>query len=400
MARNRIEFAVRVKDDASHNLQKISKEVDGVSSSLKRLGAGIITIGTAIEIARIADSYRLLQNRLRLVTVGTGELKAVTDELVKVSIRSRTSFQSTADLYARVARSSRTLGLSQQELLDFTETVTKSIRISGSTSQEAAAGVIQFGQALASSRLSGDELRSVLEQMPRLAQAIAEGFENVDGTIGTTIGTLRELGEKGELSATKVLDALRRTGPAIEKEFASLFPLVSEAFENLQTGIFDLIGRLDEAAGISKIVADAILGIADQVVLLGKALTGALKPGDEMSVTFQRIAIFALTAAGAIEALITAASAVGSRQFKTVGEFFAALTAQIATGGSMSQIDAISDAFNERLDEIWSEEDLDKKRDEIILNVTDMMEKIGKIMSDFPRAVIDPFDLSGASGAP
>jgi len=104
-------------------------------------------------------------------------------------------------------------------LIDFTETVSKSITISGSTAQEAAAGVIQFGQALASSRLSGDELRSVLEQMPRLAQAIAEGM-------GVGIGQLREMGEAGELSATKVLDALRKAAPEIAKEFDALAPLL------------------------------------------------------------------------------------------------------------------------------------------------------------------------------
>lgn len=129
MARNKIEHALRMKDEASHNIQKVSKEVDALSGSLKRLGAGLISIGTGLEIAKMADKYRLLQNRLRLVTKGTEELGAVTEQLTRISLRSRTSFQSTLDLYARVARSSRTLGKSQQELLDFTETVSKSIRI-------------------------------------------------------------------------------------------------------------------------------------------------------------------------------------------------------------------------------------------------------------------------------
>jgi len=349
MARNRLQFRVSVKDDASANLQRISKETDKLAGSFKRLAATAISIASISEIARLADTYRLLQNRLRLVTKDSVELKAVTQELVKVSIRSRTSFQSTADLYARVARSSRELGLSQQELIDFTETVSKSIRISGSTSQEAAAGVIQFGQALASSRLSGDELRSVLEQMPRLAQAIAEGM-------GVGIGQLRELGEMGELTAVKVLDALRTAGPEIQAEFAKLIPLVSEAFTNLNTAIVSTVGRFDEVQGTSVAVASALLDVADQVILLGDALTGELtKEGlENISSTAQATAVALLTVAFALGAIKDGLDlSLGS-----AGKLAVNLTSQLADVGPGALFrpgdvkDALVRAWEDTLDDV------------------------------------------------
>ena len=315
MARNKIEFALRMKDEASHNIQKVSKEVDALSGSLKRLGAGIISIGTGLEIAKMADKYRLLQNRLRLVTKGTEELAAVTEQLTRISLRSRTSFQSTLDLYARVARSSRTLGKSQQELLDFTETVSKSIRISGSTSQEAAAGVIQFGQALASSRLSGDELRSVLEQMPRLAQAIAEGMK-----VG--IGQLREMGEEGTLSAEKVLKALEDAGPAIAAEFAKLKPLVSEAFTNLESAVFAAVGKMDEFAGASVAVAATVLEAAEETLKFGEAMTGSLDPADQLAEATKRLAIFLLVVSSILGTMAKSLVTTFSFAFRTLDKQF------------------------------------------------------------------------------
>lgn len=315
MARNKIEYALRMKDEASHNIQKVSKEVDALSGSLKRLGAGLISIGTGLEIAKMADKYRLLQNRLRLVTKGTEELGAVTEQLTRISLRSRTSFQSTLDLYARVARSSRTLGKSQQELLDFTETVSKSIRISGSTAQEAAAGVIQFGQALASSRLSGDELRSVLEQMPRLAQAIAEGM-------GVGIGQLREMGEEGTLSANKVLKALEDAGPEIAAEFAKLKPLVSEAFTNLESAVFATVGKLDEMSGASVAVASAILEAAEETLKLGEAMTGSLDPADKLAEATKRLAIFLLVTSSILGTLASSIVTTFGFAFRTVDKQF------------------------------------------------------------------------------
>jgi len=76
MARkNKIQFAVGVRDDASHSLQRINKEVGTLGSSLKRLGSIVVGGLGVAEIARQADTYRLLQNRLKLVTSGTEELK-------------------------------------------------------------------------------------------------------------------------------------------------------------------------------------------------------------------------------------------------------------------------------------------------------------------------------------
>ncbi len=311
MARkNKIQFSVGVRDDASHALQRVRKEVGLLGGSMKTLGAiaaGVFSVAAIGAVARQADTYRLLQNRLKLVTKDSEELRAVTEAIVKVSFEARTSFTSTADLYARVARSSRTLGLSQQELIDFTETVSKSITISGSTAQEAAAGVIQFGQALASSRLSGDELRSVLEQMPRLAQAIAEGM-------GVGIGRLREMGEAGELSANKVLDSLRKAAPAIAKEFAALSPLLSQGFTLLESATMVAIGNIDQFFQVSRGLAAILIDLADQIVLVGAAFSGNLSKEQikEISTETQLLAIALMSVAFSLGAIRDALSIAAS----------------------------------------------------------------------------------------
>lgn len=101
------------------------------------------------------------------------------------------------ELYARVARNADGLGASQAELLRVTEAVNQAIQVSGASSAEAAGGVIQFSQALASGELRGEELRSVLENMPRLAQAIIDGLEQIGVGANLTIGDLRKLAEQG-----------------------------------------------------------------------------------------------------------------------------------------------------------------------------------------------------------
>ncbi len=384
--RNVVEFLITARDNASGKFGNVESSIGGVNDAVTRL-AGITAgaLGTR-EIAQFADTWRLMQNRMRLVTADTRELATVTKELVELSIETRSSYESTANLYARVARSSRELGISQQELLDFTKTVQQSIRISGSTAAEASAGVIQFGQALASSRLSGDELRSVLEQMPRLAQAIAEGM-------GVGIGTLRELGEKGELSADKVLDALRKAAPEIEEEFKDIDKLVSEAFIVLRSSMMVAIGTIDQVAGVSKFLAESLIDVAEQIVLVGSAIAGNLSKEQLGEVT-----------EGAARAAI--AILVMSNSLKVL--------AQSAFDTSVFAITSMTDLITAALDtksiykpdEIIAAFEIIKRRgvatftdlnDDIFTDTVDMIEKIQKILGNVELMPFDASDLTPSS---
>jgi len=143
-----------------------------LNRTLQALATGAIVSG----IFRLADSFTNLQNRLRVVTNGTAELGVVTDELFDIARRTRSSFEATAELYARTALATRNLGRSQQETLNFTESLNQAIILSGASAQEAENGLIQLSQGLASNRLSGDELRSTLEQLPVVTDVIAESI--------------------------------------------------------------------------------------------------------------------------------------------------------------------------------------------------------------------------------
>lgn len=218
------------------------------------------------ELIQYADTWKILEARVRLVTSSQSELRAVQAELFDVAQRTRQAYESTVDLYARVARGAQTLGRSQKELLEFTETVNQAIQVGGSTAAEAAGGVIQFGQALASGKLQGDELRAVLENMPRLAQAIADG-------LGTTVGKLRELAADGKLTSQQLFDAVYKQRARLQAEFEKIPLTVGQAFTKLQNEVLRYVGLTDQARGSSSALAAAIGVLAKNVTLLGDALT-------------------------------------------------------------------------------------------------------------------------------
>lgn len=244
-----------------HAFRSTQSDLQKLGATAQRVRGFLIGIGAALaarEYVDFADRARTLSNRLRLVTDSTRELTYVQEQLFEISQDTRSSFESTVELYSRVARSSDELGLSHERLLGITETINKAIQVSGATAIEAQAGLVQFSQGLASGALRGDELRSVLEQMPRLARAIAEGM-------GVTVGRLRELGSEGALSAQTVLDALEGQADVIASEFEKLTPTVGQSITQLGNSMLNFIGRVDEASGASKLLATAIESVSGAI---------------------------------------------------------------------------------------------------------------------------------------
>jgi len=253
---------IRKKTNASEvsfNKQATSiKKVNESGRALGRLAGTLTAVFSATKIIQAADAYKALQNRLKLVTNGTEELTAVSEKLFAVSQNARVSFESTAELYQRVARASTALGKSQQEVLDVTEAVSKAITISGVSADSANAAIVQLGQGLASGALRGDELRSVLEQTPRLALAIADG-------LGVTVGALRQLGAEGELTAEKVFGALQSQAGALESEFGQLDATVSQSLTVLSNSFVRLSGRLDQTLGFTSTLGRGFTALAGTV---------------------------------------------------------------------------------------------------------------------------------------
>jgi len=251
----------RKTGESEQGFRRQDKAIKNVNASGRALGqlAGVLAGAfSVVKIIQAGDAYTQLSNRLKLVTDSTEELTAVTENLFAISQNARVSFESTAELYQRVARASDALGKSTKEVLDVTEAVSKAITISGVSADSANAAIVQLGQGLASGALRGDELRSVLEQTPRLAQAIADGLD-------VPIGKLRELGAEGELTADKVFGALQSQAAVLNAEFGQLDATVSQSLTVLENSFIRLVGRLDQTLGVTDNLANGFISLAQAI---------------------------------------------------------------------------------------------------------------------------------------
>jgi len=296
------EKGARVVKRNIEDIGKVSKESNKSVDLLKGALGTLAAAFSVRQLASLVDQYTNLQNRLKLVTDGSNQLKQATDQLLNISQRSRASLTGTVGLYSRLAQESKQLGLNQNELARITETVNKAIVVSGASTSEAAGGLRQLTQGLASGTLRGDELNSVLENLPRVARLISD-------ELGVTVGQLRQMGSDGLITSQNLVDAFKSGADIIDAEFAKTSSTIEQAFGNLTDGLIVSVGRMNDAAGASQVLVGVIDFLTENVDTLTRALAAA---GIALSVHFAAKGVAVATAAVRALTVAIAANPIGA----------------------------------------------------------------------------------------
>ncbi|MBS7792165.1 tape measure protein [Roseococcus sp. SDR] len=251
-------------DGAASSLGQLGSALSSPAAAMAALGAGAVAAG--VSIAKLGDEYTVTINKLRAATGSIGAAQSVYGELVSLSQQTGAAIGETAGAFVRFSVAARSIGATNAEVLQLTRTIQQAGMIAGASGQESAAGVQQLGQALASGKLQGDELRSILENMPTLAEALAR-------ELGVSIGQLRQMGTEGQLTSDRVFQALLRAGEQINRQFSELTPTMGQAFGILGAAMVDFVGKLDRALGLSQGIAAAARAAAGVVSGAGAAIT-------------------------------------------------------------------------------------------------------------------------------
>lgn len=245
----------------------VERETQTMAASFNRITQAVKIYAAALALvksAQMADDLRLLSARVQVAAGSFEAGAAAMDELRKISQRTQTELAANASVFGRLNQSILQMGGNQSDTLRITELLGKAIKVSGASGVEAASAMTQFGQALGSGKLAGDELRSLLENAPYLMQQLAAG-------IGVPIGALKQLGEDGKLTADVVTNALSKAAEKIEADFQRMpqtlsgaMSLVRDAAAQANEKLDTLTGTSDALTGASKGLAEVLQRLADQ----------------------------------------------------------------------------------------------------------------------------------------
>jgi len=234
----------------------------GNLKALLGLGFGVAGINSLIQMA---DKMKSLNNQIKFVTNSTNEYNQVQRQLFSIAQNTRASFEATATLYTRSARALKDYGYSQQQVLNFTETLNKAMAVGGVGAQEQASALLQLSQALGSGRLQGDEFRSISETAPIILDTVAE-------YMGKSRAEVKQLATEGKITSQVLFDAMSGASKKISEQFDTMPLTFGQAMQQMQNSVLKWVSDMDTASGITGALASVISLIAENFAVLAKAI--------------------------------------------------------------------------------------------------------------------------------
>ena len=253
--------SLRETDTAAQTAQKgIGALKTGYTALIGVMGGIGIGLGLR-ELAEAADSYTNLSVRIQIATKEGGNFQQAMAGVHQVALATNSSLQATGDLFTRLNTVGKEMGMTQQQALNLTKTVTQAIQIGGGSAQASEAAVQQFIQAMQGGVLRGEEFNSIMENGYGLAEALAKG-------LNSTTGELRKMAENGELTSERVIKAVQSQATQIQETYNQFPTTISNALQRIATSWQIVIGEMDQANGSSATVADALVVVADNLGII------------------------------------------------------------------------------------------------------------------------------------
>lgn len=255
---------------------RAADRTDNLAGALQRLAAAAAALGLgalATQLIEVADQYLRLEAQIKLAVGPQQDFKKATADVIEVAMNARVPLDAVGDLYAKMARNSKELGLDQAQLATITETVARALVLQNAGAQESDSVIRQLSQALASGVLRGDEFNSIMEQSPRLLLAVADG-------LGVQSGALRTLAEDGMLTADQITKALLKQSSTIQKESAAMPVTVSQSLTTMANAWEVYIGQANQKVGpATSMIAKGIEFVAHNLESLELVLGGVAAGG-------------------------------------------------------------------------------------------------------------------------
>lgn len=234
----------------SHNLDALGASGKRAASNTHALGGAwdhlvaaattYLTISSAIRALRMADNFNVLQQRIKTATKATGDYTQVSGELFDMAQRSGVQLSNTVDVFQRLARAANELGANNQQILQVTEAVQQLGVISGASNAAMEAGLMQFGQMMSSGVARAEEMNSLLENIPEVANRIAKGM-------GMTVGQLRQAVINGKVLSKDVFDSLLKQVLAIRQDFGDMGDSLGRASVRLENSFAKFLDRAEKS---------------------------------------------------------------------------------------------------------------------------------------------------------
>lgn len=254
---------------ADQSVRRLERTLQASSTRLTSFGRNFSTallrplaaLAGAQGLSSLINSFQRIENALKIAGVEGEEFDKVLQSLTKTATQNGAPLESLVQLYGQLALSQKDLGISTEEVLEFTNGVAAALKISGRSAEAARGALLQLSQIMGSAVVRSEEFNSVQEGARPILQAVADGLEEAGGSVAKLRGLVID-----GLVPTEAFFRAFQAGQGNLQALADTADLtLGQAFENLITNLTLSVGELDKATGSSVRLKDALIAVGNAV---------------------------------------------------------------------------------------------------------------------------------------
>ena len=313
------EEARRSQENFNNAINDGNDNAEKLLSTVKKLAGTYLSFKTIQGLAETSDTVTMGKQKLGMVldSKGLDSSEAAVEEMNQKILQSanyaRTSY---TDMVAQVGKLGLNAGnafSNQDEIIAFVEQFDKLAAIGGASVYESSQAMYQLTQSMAKGKLDGDELRSVMEGMPQVANTIAN-------YLGTDVGHMKEMAAEGQVTANVVKNALLSNIEDTNAKMDSLSYTWQQQLNILKNGSIataeDVLSKINELAN-NQGLSNVFLAVGGLIRVVGLALEGILTMIGFVGEHFNTLAPIIL---GVVAALVVYNATMGIAWLTTLKE--------------------------------------------------------------------------------
>lgn len=238
-------------------------------------------LGAALSVrgmVQAADTWSDLSARVGNAVGSMEQAPSIMQRIQQIARQSYSDLGQTAEAFISNSTALRELGYSTRQTLDYTEALNNMLVVSGARGQRAEAVQRALSVAMATGRLQGDGLNTVMANGGRVAEALA-------AELGTTVNGLRAAAASGRITSDVIGRAVLNAMEAVREEAANMPATVGDGITAMRNGFIALIGTFDQTLGASEGLGNFLVMLADNMQLIasfaiaaGAALVASYTP--------------------------------------------------------------------------------------------------------------------------
>ena len=261
----------RVTQTQQRQMVALERQIALSSGKIGSAFKGLAALFGAQQITNALDSYTRFTNQLKVAGLEGASLAETQERLFGVAQQNGVELEAVGTLYSRAAQNQKELGASTKDLIDLTKAVSASLRISGTSTNEASGALLQLGQALGSPRVQAEEFNSLIDTMQPLLREASKYIEGTGNSLAGLTAKIKDQQGPG-VSNVELFRAITKALADLEKTASNSTLTISGAYTNLSNAITKYAGEADRANGVSLVITGTLNGLANNLDTVAEAL--------------------------------------------------------------------------------------------------------------------------------